>query len=506
MPRPTAVSGLPAPCARRTAKDVFDRPADVVAKGPGCGAETTWTTSFVAVLALYWDRTARVRLLLEATMANLKWTYRWKNWITPTKLPGVWQRRDGGHLVRSRVVDPTTGAMKEVKKVLPEMDAASAYKWLQEELQRIRAGAAACPKPLQVRFSEFSASLFERKVAVKEIKSAKGKERWGYTLRHLIKGTDGETEEGRMHVAGFGDFFLDQLRASHIEAWKVGVARLIAAGVYSPTTTNGWLSILKVILKTAKRELELPSNPALEIAMFDTSEHHPYTDEEPNSLLVEEVRMFLEAMLQLYPQHYAMTYVGFCLGLRPSSLRPLRRRGATPDILWDEGAVLVRRSQTRGDEVMNTTKTGKRQRIGVPSEMTDTLRWHEANMLLTPEQQGSDLMFPSITGGYRAPSVLDKPFAAVSREIGLTKHFTPRGLRRTFQDLARAASVESLIQKSISGHATDAMKDHYSTVSPHEQRAGIGRVIGLLRRGSNSEDNSGAPGGAPTPGGGAPEE
>ena len=112
-----------------------------------------------------------------------------------------------------------------------------------------------------------------------------------------------------------------------------------------------------------------------------------------------------------------------------------------------DGAVLVRRSQTRGDEVMNTTKTGKRQRIGVPSEMTDTLRWHEANMLLTPEQQESDLMFPSITGGYRAPSVLDKPFAAVSREIGLTKHFTPRGLRRTFQDLARAASVESLIQR-----------------------------------------------------------
>ncbi len=39
--------------------------------------------------------------------------------------------------------------------------------------------------------------------------------------------------------------------------------------------------------------------------------------------------------------------------------------------------------------------------------------------------------------------------------------FTARGMRRTFNDLSRTAKVESLVTKSISGHLTDRMKDHY---------------------------------------------
>jgi hypothetical protein len=41
---------------------------------------------------------------------------------------------------------------------------------------------------------------------------------------------------------------------------------------------------------------------------------------------------------------------------------------------------------------------------------------------------------------------------------------------RTFQDLCRAAQVGVLVTRSISGHATEAMKRHYSTVAPEEQR------------------------------------
>jgi hypothetical protein len=57
-------------------------------------------------------------------------------------------------------------------------------------------------------------------------------------------------------------------------------------------------------------------------------------------------------------------------------------------------------------------------------------------------------------------------------------------MRRTFNDVARVAKVESLVTKSISGHLTDRMKDHYSTVSPGEQRESIGRVLRLVRSGA----------------------
>jgi hypothetical protein len=40
--------------------------------------------------------------------------------------------------------------------------------------------------------------------------------------------------------------------------------------------------------------------------------------------------------------------------------------------------------------------------------------------------------------------------------------------------------VEDLVTKSISGHLTDRMKDHYSTVSPSEQSEGIDRVVKLV--------------------------
>jgi hypothetical protein len=68
-------------------------------------------------------------------------------------------------------------------------------------------------------------------------------------------------------------------------------------------------------------------------------------------------------MREVFPQYYAVTYLGLATGLRPSSMRPLRRRGPTPDIKRDEGVVLVPRSHTLGDEVMDTTKTKLRQRL-----------------------------------------------------------------------------------------------------------------------------------------------
>jgi hypothetical protein len=58
----------------------------------------------------------------------------------------------------------------------------------------------------------------------------------------------------------------------------------------------------------------------------------------------------------------------------------------------------------------------------------------------------------------------------VGRAIGLSKRFTQRGLRRTFNDLARVAQVEGVVTKSISGHLTERMRERYSTVAPVEQR------------------------------------
>ena len=47
--------------------------------------------------------------------------------------------------------------------------------------------------------------------------------------------------------------------------------------------------------------------------------------------------------------------------------------------------------------------------------------------------------------------------------------------------MARAAEVESVVTRSISGHLTEQMQLHYSTVNPDEQRRSIGKVIDLMQ-------------------------
>ncbi len=394
--------------------------------------------------------------------------------------------------MRARVTDPTTGNKREIRKVLPEADEVDALRWLTDERARIKAGLLLVVPP-KTRFATYAASLFSRKVTTREIKSARSRERWSMTLEHLISGTKG--------VPGFGELFIDQIGIAQVLSWKTGIAKLINAGVYSPATANGWLSILRVVLREAKRELGLPTDATEGVAYFDTSEHPTYTEEEPNALPPEKVGEFLEMMREQYPQFYALTFLGFTTGLRPSSMRPLRRKGATPDIRWDEGVILVRRSHTLDQEVMDTTKTKLRQRISIPPEVLEVLRWHERTQLVTREQQGSELLFPAPEGGFLSEHCLRTPFAKVGALVGLEMTFTPRGLRRTFNDLARVAKVETLVTKSISGHLTDRMREHYSTVNPVEQRESIGAVLRLVKTppAAGAPAPSGTHGGTQTP-------
>jgi integrase len=78
-------------------------------------------------------------------------------------------------------------------------------------------------------------------------------------------------------------------------------------------------------------------------------------------------------------------------------------------------------------------------------------------------------------------SALRKAFAKVSSELELKKHVTAKAMRRTFQDLARAAEVKDIVTRAISGHATETMQHHYSTVGAEEKQEAIAKVIELAR-------------------------
>jgi integrase len=418
---------------------------------------------------------------METRMTNRTEWIQMKNvWVSKEPvLPGVWQRKEGGHVVRGRATDSKTGKQKDIFRVLPDANAQTALKWLRDEQERLRAGANDSPEKPKQRFAEFAASLFEQKVKVRDIKSAAGRAKWSFTLEHLIAGTAGPIS-GK-YVPGFGDHFVDKIETRDVEHWKEQLAELVAAGDYAPTTINTWIGVLRVIMKAAKRAFDLPTVVTDGVRYLDTSEHDIYTDEEPNALLPAEVPAFMATLRELFPQHFAMAYLGLITGLRPSTLRPLRRSGPECDVDWKENRLRVRRSHTVGEEVMRTTKQRHRYTIGLPAEAMQVLEWHVQTQLRTPEQQASELLFPAVDGRFRSPSVLKKPFAEATEELGLTKHVTPRALRRTFNDLARAAQVQDVVTRSISGHLTEGMQRHYSTVSGDEQRQALAKVIDLTR-------------------------
>jgi len=107
----------------------------------------------------------------------------------------------------------------------------------------------------------------------------------------------------------------------------------------------------------------------------------------------------------------------------------------------------------------------------------EILRWHVAQIPDGPMSK-SLLLFPSDIGGFRSGSCLTKPFGQVAKAIGLKKRVTARAMRRTFQDLARAAAPD-VVTRSISRHATAEMQRHYSTVAVEEQRRAIAGAVSL---------------------------
>jgi hypothetical protein len=243
------------------------------------------------------------------------WVERWRDVIADEpELPGVWRRQDGGFRVRGRTIDPRSGKMREVNQALPNVGKArDAFAWLQGELEKIRSGIVAEQPSVSPQFHAFAADVFKRKQDLGRIRSAAGRSKWSNIVdKHL--------------VPAFGDLFIDQLRPSDVKAWQSKVATKINAGDMAPTTANTILGVLRQITDEAVTDYDL-RDPMRGVDPFDTREHSVYTEEEPNSLAPAQVPPFLAKFRELFAAHYAFTFLGFTTGLRPSSLRPLRRSG-----------------------------------------------------------------------------------------------------------------------------------------------------------------------------------
>jgi integrase len=250
----------------------------------------------------------------------------------------------------------------------------------------------------------------------------------------------------------------------------------VKAGKYSPNTVNYWWAFFKMVMREACIEFDL-KDPTRGFPNITNGGYRVYTLEEPNSLTIEELPGFFDMARKHERTHYAMLALGVLTGRRPCELRPLRWRGKDPDLNWETGALVIRRSQTLG-EPMESTKQKREVGAWLSPQMMEILRRHVVE--IRGFRKSSDLLFPGFRSEYLSPVALQKPIRHICRLAGIKKRITPTGaMRRTYQDLCRQASVSDTVQRAMSGHATIEMKEWYSTLGEVEGRTALVRMASI---------------------------
>lgn len=181
-----------------------------------------------------------------------------------------------------------------------------------------------------------------------------------------------------------------------------------------------------------------------------------------------------------------MIWVGFTTGMRFGELSALE----WSDVDFESGIIHVRKSQVNGN--VGPTKTRTRRTVPLHSVVGEILRAHAqwqkerqraeaaSGFLFLPKstrELGEDTT--RVERRLRHSSVLTKPLTRCAERAGVKKHVTSHTMRRTFNNLARQAAGE-IVARSMTGHTSTAMTEHYSHVTLDEKNKAIAEALGLL--------------------------
>lgn len=394
------------------------------------------------------------------------------------KEKGISRLSGGRLLVRVQPLDPKTGKRKDVSSIVTvERMRGAGRSDLMLYAREVRdALTSDCvltgPAVDKVRFSDFAPEVNESRVDRGLIVTPQSKAKIEQVLDAWL-------------LPQWGDMYLDKITPDDVEKWLRQLGRWVNEKKYTPHTVNTWWREFKKYMAAASAKFRV-HNPCTGLHSIPTSLHRTYTAEEPNALEASELPGFFEAAWRVEPFYFAVFALGIMTGRRPCELRPLRHAGPTPDLDWKRGTLQIRRSQTI-EAPTEMTKTKKDVVLYTKnSALYETLQSHVFN--LVGGRKGSDLIFPPLRSysdepsGFMSRSALIKPLERIRAEAKIKKELSPRFMRRTYQDLCRSAGVSDTVQMAMSGHATDAMVELYSTVAETEGSSALikmGDIAGL---------------------------
>ncbi|MBC7171898.1 MAG: tyrosine-type recombinase/integrase [Polyangiaceae bacterium] len=364
-----------------------------------------------------------------------------------TRHPGVLKTDPNTYRIRVRLKDPRTGKSREVDRIVTCRTVDEAVL----ERQKLRAQLLEDSKPVveRTRLRDYAASWLSRKQKTIARSTA---ERYATALDLHI-------------LPALGDYYVDALVQADFVRWR-------DAAAVSPPTVNSHLRLLRTIIGDAVIDLELPKNPLARVAALPEPPTH--TDDDPNLLTADELSRLLLAAEKVVPEFHPIFATMAFTGMRPGEVTALR----WSDVDLKSRVIRIRRGQFRGE--VKETKTGKTRRVAIPEELVSVLERHRASLDGQRRGDNPGWVFPSSKGTMRFTTTLSKPLASALEEAELTTRITPHGFRRTFNNLLRQVTT-STVQKSITGHSTDRMAEHYSHVHIDEKHDAVRRVACLVR-------------------------
>jgi integrase len=371
-----------------------------------------------------------------------------------TKHRGIEKMARRTFRVRVRGKDPRTGKLKEVDRVLVDVDLAEARRLREQWHADITTGAVE-EKTKRTTVRAFARSWSESRAP---------RLKWSVVERY------GDALDNHI-LPAFGDLYFDTLTKQDIEAWVVELAKK-----YRPETVNGRLRVLKTLCRDAAADLGI-TDPSVRVRPLPTRD----VADRRQALTADELRELLEVVCTTDPEQYPLLLTFALTGMRWGEATALK----WSDVDEGEAVIRVVRSHYRGR--ISTTKTGRSRTSPLAPELSEVLREHRQRMVAAQHPAlGEGWVFAVRSAkepekaALPAPSTWAKCLPRWLEAAKITKHITPHAFRRTNVDLLRQAKVDAVVARSLVGHATEGMRDRYSTVATEEQREAMSRVVGLV--------------------------
>lgn len=357
--------------------------------------------------------------------------------------------------IRLKVVDPKTGRRLDVERLVVAATEGDAS-LLREELRRDLESESAVPERL--RFRDYAMWLLRGK-------------------RKTVRKTTLRTYADRLDNAcdAFGEFYLDALTRQDLEAWR-------DEQTDAPETVNGRLRVLRMLFKQACAEGLVDRDPCALVVSLPRRREGDVDDHNGKCLEPDELRALLASIEELRPKWYPLLLTLAVTGMRWGEATALK----WPDVDLEARYLYIRRAHVRG-EVDDPKTAASRRRLPVPEQLVVVLKAFRVQQL---RDQSPGLVegwvFPSRTGGLMGPSSARKPLLAAALALGwawrdehgktVGRVPSPHWFRHTLNRLLRRAS-EGVVQRSITGHVTQAMAEHYDSVAMPEKAYALAMAL-----------------------------